>query len=274
MQRAILKWVGGKGRVMKALKKILPEGDCLVEPFVGGGSVFMNTNYAQYRLYDSNPDLILVLQVAAEAPEDLIEACEELWAKGFDEAVYDELKAKFNDRTKVTIEDSIDRAALFIYLNRHGFNGLCRYNGSGLFNVPSGKLEAPPYLPREEIRAFWKKCTECEVIIRCMDFTESLKTLPKNAVIYADPPYVPRSKTEAFAQYHKAPFNQQHHRLLATMLKAAHQAGFKVVLSNSDTLLTRDIYYGFEWQTVVVGRYVGAKADKRGKVNELIGILK
>lgn len=274
MQRAILKWVGGKGRVMTALKKILPEGDCLVEPFVGGGSVFMNTEYAQYRLYDSNPDLITVLQVASEAPEDLIEACEELWSMALDAAVYDVLKAKFNDRAKVTIEDSIDRAALFIYLNRHGFNGLCRYNGSGIFNVPYGKLETRPYLPREEIRAFAKKCRESEVIIRCADFTESLATLPKNAVIYADPPYVPRTKTEAFTQYHKAPFNQQHHRALAKLLKAAHASGAKVVLSNSDTLLTKDIYYGFEWETVVVGRYVGAKADKRGKVNELIGILK
>lgn len=274
MQRAILKWVGGKGRLINALKKILPEGDCLVEPFVGGGSVFMNTNYAQYRLSDSNPDLILVLQVASEAPDDLIEACEELWALGFDEETYNAQKAKFNNRENVTIEDSIDRAALFIYLNRHGFNGLCRYNNSGIYNVPSGKLEAAAYLPRQEIQAFAKKCQECEVIIRCMDYTDALISLPKNAVIYADPPYVPRSKTEAFAQYHKAPFNQHHHRILAKMLKAAHEVGAKVVLSNSDTLLTKDIYYGFEWETVVVGRYVGAKADTRGKVNELIGILK
>ncbi|ANZ48411.1 DNA methyltransferase [Erwinia phage vB_EamM_Caitlin] len=274
MQRAILKWVGGKGRVLSSLKKILPAGDCLVEPFVGSGSVFLNTDYAQYRLSDSNPDLILVLRVASEAPEDLIEACEELWGQGFDGDTYAKLKKKFNDRTNVTIEDSIDRAALFIYLNRHGFNGLCRYNNSGIYNVPHGKLEAAPYLPREEIRAFWKKCTECEVIITCQDFAEALATVPKNAVVYADPPYVPRTKTEAFTQYHKAPFNQQHHRTLAKLLKAAHAGGAKVVLSNSDTLLTKDIYYGFDWQTVVVGRYVGAKADKRGKVNELIGILK
>ncbi|QVW28624.1 putative DNA adenine methylase [Erwinia phage pEa_SNUABM_8] len=274
MQRAILKWVGGKSRVIPALKKVLPEGDCLVEPFVGSGSVFLNTDYAQYRLSDSNPDLVLVLKVASEAPDDLIEACEELWGMGFDEDTYATLKAKFNDRKNITIEDSIDRAALFIYLNRHGYNGLCRYNGSGGYNVPHGKPESAPYLPRAEIHAFWKKCSECEVIITCQDFTESLVNLPKNAVVYCDPPYIPRSKTAAFAQYHKSPFGQQQHRVLAKLLKAAHKDGAKVVLSNSDTLLTKDIYYGFEWQTIVVGRYVGAKADKRGKVNELIGILK
>lgn len=274
MQRAILKWVGGKGRLITSLKKILPEGDCLVEPFVGGGTVFMNTDYATYRLSDSNPDLVLVLKVASEAPDDLIEACEELWALGFDEDTYMKMREKFNDRKNITIEDSIDRAALFIYLNRHGYNGLCRYNGSGGYNVPHGKPESAPYLPRQEIQAFWKKCSECEVIIECLDFSDALSNLPKNAVVYADPPYVPRSKTEAFAQYHKEAFNQHHHRRLAKLLKAAHEKGAKVVLSNSDTLLTKDIYYGFEWQTVVVGRYVGAKAEKRGKVNELIGILK
>lgn len=272
MQRSMLKWVGGKGRVIGHLRKVLPEASCLVEPFVGGGSVFLNTHYDQYRLSDSNPDLILLFQVASVAPHDLIEACTELWAKGNNGASYNDIKAEFNEK-RIAVEDSIDRAAMFLYLNRHGFNGLCRYNQSGGYNVPYGK-HTNPYLPREEIQFFSKKCREHEVHLRCETFEDSLASAPAGSVIYADPPYVPTTKTAAFAQYHKEAFNQHHHRLLAKLLKSTTERGCKVVLSNSDTLLTRDIYYGFDWVSVQVGRYIGAKADKRGKVNELIGILK
>lgn len=273
MKRSFVKWVGGKGRIMPELLKVFPEADCFVEPFVGGGSVFMNTDYAQYRLSDTNPDLILLLQMAAEADDDLIEAAAELWAVGNNRGYYMDMKEKFNDREKVTIEDSIDRAALFLYLNRHGYNGLCRYNSSGGYNVPFGQHPTPPYFPKDEILAFGKKCRESEVIIQCMGFEEAIKLAPKKSVIYADPPYVPSSKSASFAKYHKVEFNQKHHRILAAMLKEAHEKGSKVVLSNSDTLLTKDIYYGFKWHTVSVGRYLGANPKTRGKVNELIGVL-
>lgn len=271
MQRSMLKWVGGKGRVIGHLRKVLPEADCLVEPFVGGGSVFLNTNYAQYRLSDSNPDLILLFQVASVAPDDLIEACQELWAKGNSAVNYNDIKADFNEK-RIAVEDSIDRAAMFLYLNRHGFNGLCRYNQSGDYNVPYGK-HVNPYLPREEIMFFAKKCREHEVLIRCETFEESIAKAPAGSVIYADPPYVPSTKTAAFAQYHKEAFNQHHHRLLAKLLKSTTERGCKVVLSNSDTLLTRDIYYGFNWTEVDVGRYLAATANTRGTVKELIGVL-
>lgn len=271
--RSILKWVGGKKRIIQPLRKVFGEVDCFVEPFVGAGSVFMNTNFPKYILSDYNPDLVAVLRSAMEAPDDLVQACEELWVNGCDPEVYAERRAILNDREKVTVEDTIDRAAIFIYLNRHGYNGLCRYNQAGGYNVPYGDHPTKPYLPKEEIHAFWKRCTESEVELRCCGFEETITSAPKGSLIYADPPYIPSSKTASFAQYHKASFNQQHQRQLAKLLKEAHLRGCRVVLSNSDTLLTKDIYYGFQWETVEVGRYLGSKAETRGRVNELIGVL-
>lgn len=271
--RSIVKWVGGKQRLMDDLKKVFGEVDCFVEPFVGGASVFMNTDYPKYILTDSNPDLIRVLTCAAEAPDDLVEACEELWAKGCNVRNYMEIRDKFNSQTVVPIEDMIDRAAAFIFMNRHGYNGLCRYNSKGGYNVPFGDHKTLPMLPKAEIQAFWRRATECELHLACCGFEETIEKAPKGALIYADPPYVPSSKTASFAKYHKATFNQQHQRQLAKLLKEAHHRGCRVVLSNSDTVLTRDIYYGFKWQVVEVGRFLGADPEKRGKVPELIGTL-
>lgn len=271
--RAILKWVGGKQRVMGHLKKAFGDVDCLVEPFAGSGSVFMNTHYPKYRLSDSNPDLINTLEVASRAPDDLIEACQELWDAGCTRDNYSAIRAKFNNRENITVEDAIDRAAWFIFLNRNGYNGLCRYNQTGGYNVPFGKHPTLPMLPKEEIQTFFKRTQESEVEITCCGFEQSIAEAPKGSLIYADPPYVPSTKTASFSQYNKDPFNQHQHRLLAKHLKEAHQRGCRVVLSNSDTPLTRDIYHGFRWVPIDVGRYLGADPERRGKVVELIGLL-
>ncbi|QXO09559.1 hypothetical protein pEaSNUABM11_00135 [Erwinia phage pEa_SNUABM_11] len=272
MKKPFIKWMGGKTRVMEALKRHLPEGDVFIEPFVGSASVFLNTDYPEYILADSNPDLIQLMQVAATQPELLIEQGRLLFEAGGRE---DYLSTRISFNT-AEAEPHI-RAAMFLYLNRHGYNGLCRYNASGGYNVPYGKHPSPPYLPIREIREFAERVSKTKVTFLCADFQHTLQLAQqqnkRKVVIYCDPPYVPSSKTSSFTQYHKRDFGQPEHRQLATALLAANKEGAKVVLSNSDTLLTREIYHGFTFYTVSVGRHMAANKDKRGRVNEVIATL-
>ena len=265
--KSFLKWVGGKMRLMDKLNNTFPDAECLVEPFMGSGTVFLNTKFPKYILSDINPDLILLMHVAKDAPDGLIEIARELFLKHNNAADYYEIRRSFN-------EDScspILHAAQFLYFNRHGFNGLCRYSSNG-FNVPYGNYKTP-YFPEFEIRAFAAKCRQCEVQFKVADFTTAINDAPDGSLIYADPPYVPASKTANFQSYHKDAFNQRAHEELTSALHAATLRGCSVVLSQSDTELTREIYHGFEFKSELVGRPINSNGARRGKVPELIGTL-
>lgn len=273
MSRPFIKWMGGKTRLMPELLKALPEGDVLIEPFVGAGSVFLNTNYKEYILGDTNPDLISLLKFAATKPEALLEEAKPLFQNENTRDAYLKRRVMFNDTDNPLTE--LSRAAVFLYLNRHGYNGLCRYNQSGGYNVPYGGDKTTPYYPGIEVMAFAAKVARCKVKFVCQSFEKTilLANKKKGVVIYADPPYLPNSKTASFSQYHKSEFGQLQHRKLAELLLAAAGNGHKVVLSNSDTMLTREIYYGFNFKRHEVGRYLGADKDKRGVVNEVIATI-
>ncbi|EBC6662850.1 Dam family site-specific DNA-(adenine-N6)-methyltransferase [Salmonella enterica] len=132
-----LKWVGAKTRSMNVLLSCLPSPqavDCLIEPFAGSTSVFINTRYRQYVLADSNADLVDTWRHARDNPEGLTEALHHLFGDGNTEMAWQRNRLAFN-----TMPPGPEKSALFIYLNRHGFNGLCRYNQKGLFNVPFGR---------------------------------------------------------------------------------------------------------------------------------------
>lgn len=270
--RPILKWMGGKSRVLSELLEVLPEADYFVEPFVGAGTVFLNTDYPNNILADTNPDLIELLNMAKDTPEKLILEARALFADGQDRKRYMERREAFNSQATGG-KLSVSRAAMFLYLTRHGYNGLCRYNQGGGYNVPYGKHPNGVYFPEAEIRQWAKRCTETNVTILCADFRDVLRTCPPDAVIYADPPYIPLSDTAKHAQYHSKEFSQADHRELAKLLQQQAATGNRVVLSNADTLLTRDIYYGFDWRVIQVGRYMSADAGKRKQVPELIGTL-
>lgn len=271
MRKPIIKWMGGKTRVLGELQKVLPKRTTFVEPFVGAGSVFLNTNYSRYILSDSNPDLIRLLCVAREQPEELIAASQPLFLDGNTTVKYMERRELFNSGKTMT---EVERAAMFLYLMRHGYNGMCRYNSSGGFNVPFGRYPNGVYYPLEEIRDWAKRCAEVEYLeIVCEDFRSVLARTPEDAVIYADPPYIPLSDTAKHAQYHRKEFSQTDHRELAKLLQQQVERGNSVVLSNADTLLTREIYYGFAWRSIEVGRYMGASGAARKTVTELLGVL-
>lgn len=281
MINSIVKWPGGKGRVMPDLLQHLPKGDCLVEPFVGGASVFLNTDYRRYVLGDINPDLINLYRAASRKPDLLIEIAKDLFKSENSEQGYLEIKAAFNRHEKRTggrTNSHILRAAEFLYLNRHGYGGMVRYNRRGGFNVPydKEKQSKPQFFPEASIRLFAEKANDTKAIFLCCPYQNTLKVMTgSDTVIYCDPPYIPTSKTANFTQYYSEPFGEKEHGQLAAALTATNRTtGARIVISNSDTPLTHEIYHAFNLHEIDVQRSVAAKPADRKKAGEVIGVLK
>lgn len=276
MIKSPLKWAGGKTRVMPQLLKHLPKADCLIEPFVGSGTVFLNTEYRRYILCDSNRALINFFRVLKSDTGRLIDTARAMFLGGNNEEQYYKRRTLFNSmQWSDTGKDDVALlyAALFLYLNRHGYNGLYRVNQKGEFNVPLGDYAAP-YFPADEMRRFAEKASDTKTVFFHGDFRHAIPDaiqLAYDAVIYCDPPYIPASDTANFTTYGK-PFTLDDHRELADTLLTAHrQYGTRSVISNSDTPETHDIYSAFNLLAFRVRRSVSAKS--RDMAGEVIGTL-
>ncbi len=265
-KRAFLKWAGGKYNLIEPITSMLPEGNKLIEPFVGAGSVFLNTDYPKYVLNDVNPDLINLFKIVKRRPRTFIKDAVRLFSvQNNSEAAYYALRQQFNDST-----DDYERSLLFLYLNRHGYNGLCRYNQSGRFNVPFGKYTRP-YFPQAEIEFFAEKAQRATFI--CMSFENVFRRARKGDVVYCDPPYAPLSPTSNFTSYATGGFSLDHqHDLARRAAHAARKRGIPVLISNHDTELTRVLYKGAEIKPLQVSRFISPKADGRGKVGEILAL--
>ncbi|MCL6716123.1 Dam family site-specific DNA-(adenine-N6)-methyltransferase [Klebsiella sp. T2.Ur] len=277
MIKSPLKWAGGKARVMPQLLEHLPKADCLIEPFVGGGTVFMNTDYRRYVLCDSNPNLINFFIQLTGRPADTIAACREMFNGGNDAEVFYKRRVEFDSLIQKSDSDpdaALLLAAYFLYLNRHTYNGLYRVNLKGEFNSPFGKY-ASPYFPEGEMRLFAEKANDTKAVFVHSDFRDSIRDvmqLEHDAVIYCDPPYIPTSKTANFTAYGK-PFTVDDHRdLEAVLVVVNRQHGTRSVISNSDTPKTREIYSSFNLHPLSVRRSVSAKS--RDMAGEVIGVLR
>ncbi|MFN6970386.1 MAG: Dam family site-specific DNA-(adenine-N6)-methyltransferase [Rheinheimera sp.] len=266
-QRAFLKWAGGKFNLVEAITGHLPQADVLVEPFVGAGSVFLNTDYSRYVLNDINADLIHLYQFLQSKPAQLITDARLFFTESHnDKANYLAIRQQFNQTT-----DQYLRSLQFLYLNRHCYNGLCRYNQSGFFNVPFGSYKKP-YFPEAELEAFAEKAQRATFV--CLDYQELFSQLPAGAAVYCDPPYVPLSKTASFTSYAKNSFNLDDQADLANLAEQAMLKGHDVLISNHDTSWTRKIYQGAELHSIQVGRSISQKGSTRGKVAELFALYR
>ena len=134
----ILKWAGNKTAIMPELIKHLPAGPRLVEPFAGSCAVMMATDYPHYLVADINPDLINLYKKIALDCEAFISRAKNIFAIANREVAYYNIRHEFNHSSEIT---DFMKAVYFLYLNRHGYRGLCRYNLSGHFNVPYGNYK-------------------------------------------------------------------------------------------------------------------------------------
>lgn len=269
-----LKWAGSKVRVMPELLKHLPAGKRLVEPFAGSCAVMMNTDYDAYLIADANHQLVNAYVMMAHHTDALLTELEALFAAGSvgSESQRGEFYYCVRARLNHGGLSAVELAASFLYLNRHGYNGMCRYNLRGEFNVPFGKYKAP-YFPVSEVCAFAAKAKRASFV--CADFTETLGLVGAGDVIYCDPPYNPVSGKSSFTKYHSSDFDAACQQRLAAMLENLADKGIPVVVSNSDSSLTHT-HYGsgrFSLHKITVARSVGAATGGDSTASEIIAVL-
>jgi len=264
--KPFLKWAGGKYKIVNRISSALPPGKRLIEPFVGSGAVFLNTNYDRYLLTDANPDLInLFLHVQNEG-QDFIEYCKVFFTpENNEQSKFYELRETFNSTTDTSL-----KSALFIYLNRHCFNGLCRYNSKGGFNVPFGRYRNP-CLPETEMLGFHEKSKRAKFAVA--DFKETMELAIKGDVVYCDPPYVPLSATSNFTDYAVGGFGLDKQSVLAEMAIKLKNRGITVVVSNHDTDFTSNAYKSAALERFNVQRFISSDSQNRGKAAELLAVF-
>lgn len=266
-ERPFLKWAGGKFRLLPRIFAALPPAQRLVEPFTGSAVVALNAPHGRVLAADANRDLITLYQAVQRAPVKMIQAVEALFTPANNTAeAFNRLRDEFN-----AAPPGERRAALFVYLNRHGFNGLCRYNAGGGFNVPFGRYAAPRP-PVAAMHAFARRAAHVE--FGCLGFEESFARAVPGDVIYCDPPYVPLSATASFTSYARQAFGPAEQERLADLARAAAARGVPVVISNHDTPEVRTLYRGAQLQAFAVDRRISSKASTRGEARELLALFR
>lgn len=268
-QRPFLKWAGGKYSLLKHILPLLPKGNRLVEPFVGAGSVFLNAVYPSYLLGEKNNDLIILYQYLKNEGPCFIEYCKSFFdLENHPKEQYYQRRTEFNASCDLRL-----KSALFMYLNRFGYNGLCRYNQSGLFNVPFGRpwsINKKPFFPQQAMEHFYHKSQSGEFLNQ--HFEATFEQATKGDVIYCDPPYAPLDQTTNFTTYTADKFNDEDQLFLAKLAKKASQKGIPVIISNHDTPFTRAIYQEAKLVHFKASRIISQNTQKRVPVNELLAI--
>jgi len=272
MEKSFLKWAGSKYRMLDDLiplinsfRKTNLKDQMFIEPFLGSGSVFLNVNtYDNFILNDLNVDLYMIFNQIKNNPEEYIKDLKELFNENNNQvAVFKDFVKKFN-----ATNDYYERAKIFIYLNRHCFNGLMRFNQSGKYNTPFGRY-SKPYLPEKEILKMNEKLNKNKVQLFNHSFERIFENLEYGDVVYCDPPYI-----ESFTQYNADSFNYDKQKLLADLALTASLKGSTVIISNHYNEVTQELYKNCsEYYIKEVRRSISAKSENRGTVKEIIAVF-
>lgn len=263
--RPVLKWAGGKGRLLPELLARTPETfNAYHEPFIGGGAMFFalagQGRLGQTHLSDANPSLIDVYLALQNDVDSLIAI---LRRHPYDRDHYYRVRAL--NPANLTLPE---RAARIIYLNKTCYNGLYRENRRGQFNVPFGRYKNPTICDEPNLRAAAHVLQGVDVCRR--HFSTVLEHACPGDFVYFDPPYHPLSATANFTAYDRHGFGEGDQRRLRDVFATLGDRGVRAMLSNSDTPFIRELYGGFIIDQVHVARAVNSRAGGRGKVAEVI----
>ncbi len=265
--KPFLKWLGNKYAIIERIKATLPVGNRLIEPFVGSGSVFLNTDYQDYLLADINGDLIDLFTTVKEEGDSFIQYTKSFFQPEKNNAEsYYKLRERFN-----STKDNRLKSAIFLYLNKHGFNGLFRYNSKGKFNVAFGSY-TKPYFPEEELKNFYNKAQTATFITS--NFIETMEKAVPGDIIYCDPPYVALSDTANFTGYNASTFGEKEQNILVEIAEDLSKKGIPIIISNQDTAYTKKAYKKAEIIRFDVQRFISCNAATRNKVGEVIAVFK
>lgn len=274
--RPLVKWAGGKTKLLPELIARVPDltGGWYYEPFAGGAALYLalhsagRLRHCHSMLSDLNQDLIDAYRAVAVNPHAVIHELAGHAVRHLlgDEGYYYQVRDSFNDRHTTSRDDLIRRAGMFIYLNRACYNGLWRVNRRGELNVPRGdydSLSLPDIDHILEVSAALGATEE----LRCEDAeTVTLgRGLEEYDFVYFDPPY-----DGGFASYCSGGFSADDQRRLALLFRDLAGDGVRVMASNADTPLVRELYAGYRIDRVTCARPINSSASGRGRVGEVI----
>ena len=278
--KPFVKWAGGKSQLLSTIREKYPKKiDKYCEPFVGGGAVLLdvlaNCQPKEVLINDINAELVNTYSQIKNNVDELIKILSEMqktfWAKNDSDRkiMYLAKRERFND-LKVNGDEQInlEKAALFIFLNKTCFNGLYRVNRKGLFNVPIGSYKKPPICDAENLRLISGLLKNVQ--IKCGDYSECADFIDENTFVYIDPPYRPLTATASFTSYSENEFGDKQQIELGKYVDKISSKGAKVVVSNSDPKNSDesdnffdDLYSSYTIMRVSAKRMINSKATGR-----------
>lgn len=268
--KPFVKWAGGKRQILDKLKSHVPEEyNTYFEPFVGGGALLFDLAPKNAVINDSNEELINVFNVLCN-DKKYSKMCKYLnkYERKHDEDFYYEIRNIDRNKKKYTKFNDSKRAARTIYLNKACFNGLYRVNSKGEFNVPFGKKTKVNTYDGENLLNVHSYLTLNNINILCTDFENAVSLAKEGDFVYFDPPY--DSDTSTFNSYTEDGFNKEEQRRLAKVFKQLDKKGVKIMLSNHNTILIKELYKDYNFHIIEAKRSINSNGKKRGKVEEVI----
>lgn len=289
--KPFVKWAGGKRQLLDDISLKFPDSlgnryNKYCEPFVGGGTVlfYILSNYSmkEVLINDINDDLIdtyntikshhnLLISELSSIQDEYIPLNAELRKDYYYKKRTEYNNYKLNHTNRIIVQ----KAALFIFLNRTCFNGLYRVNSSGKFNVPMGLYKNPTICDEDNIRNISKLLQN--VIITSTDYSECLNFIDNHTFVYIDPPYRPLTQSSNFTSYTQSNFNDSEQIRLGNFVTDISKDGAKILLSNSDPKnhdkndnFFDDLYHSFQIERISARRNINSNKDKRGYINELL----
>ncbi len=282
-----VKWAGGKTQLLPKIRKHYPHRiKKYCEPFVGGGAVLFDVlqkcHPEEILINDINAELINTYSQIKNNCDNLVEHLSELQQNYKSQTLeenktffyekrlrYNELKINRNDA------ENLEKAALFIFLNKTCFNGLYRVNKRGEFNVPFNNAKNPQICDNENIKA----CSELlqNVQMKTSDYSCCKDFIDNETFVYLDPPYRPLTQTAAFTSYSENQFSEKDQIELGKFITEISTKGAKVLASNSDPKNTNEndnffdeLYSNFSIERIRASRMINSNAKKRGAISELL----
>ena len=258
-----VKWAGGKRQLLSKIQERIPENyNHYFEPFVGGGAVFFGTQPSKALIKDINKALINTYQRICDSPKEFLSEVNkidsEMWEEG--KQYYYTIREHYNDKLMKS-EYDVELAALFVFLNKHCFNGLYRVNGKGLFNVPYNNSRRVS-VNGDSIIEISKYLQGITIIDG--DFEDACRDARKGDFVFLDSPYAPLNPT-SFESYTKEGFDIESHKRLAKLYDELTTRGCYCMLTNHNTDLINELYgnKGYKIDVVSVRRMINSDASNR-----------
>ena len=258
-----VKWAGGKRQLIPQIRERMPKQfNNYYEPFVGGGAVIFELLPENAVINDINRALINAYQMICDHPQEFLQEINrldaEMWEDG--KEYYYSLREHYNDKL-MRDEFDVELAALFVFINKHCFNGLYRVNGKGLFNVPynNSRRSSVDEQSIMEISEYLRNVT-----IISGDFEVACEGASAGDFVFIDSPYAPLNPT-SFESYTKEGFDIESHRRLANLFDKLTARGCYCMLTNHNTELINELYgnKGYTIDVVSVKRMINSDASNR-----------